>query len=260
MHLTGPRVRRAVMELGAAFVRFGAPSPSPREQDPYHAIFAQFVEQLSHREGSRILELGSRDVSGSGTKRSSFVNAAQYVGFDAYPGPGVDIVGDIHQLSRHFPRPEFNGVFSISVFEHLAMPWKAVLEINRVLCVGGLLFVATHSSWPAHERPWDFWRFSRDAFKVLLNKATGFELIACDEGLPCSIVPHGGEASSRGLVSQEANLGVSVLAHKLGDPSPALSWDVRTEEILSTSYPAPPELLDKQSLSDSQKGATAQRR
>ena len=49
------------------------------------------------------------------------------------------------------------------------MPWKAILEINAVLAEGGLLFVATHQSWPPHELPWDFWRYSPAAFQALLT-------------------------------------------------------------------------------------------
>ena len=34
------------------------------------------------------------------------------------------------------------------------MPWKVVLELNRVMAEGGLLFTATHHTWPPHELPW----------------------------------------------------------------------------------------------------------
>jgi hypothetical protein len=31
------------------------------------------------------------------------------------------------------------------------------------------LYIATHPSWPPHERPWDFWRFSEEGLQVRLN-------------------------------------------------------------------------------------------
>jgi hypothetical protein len=42
------------------------------------------------------------------------------------------------------------------------MPWKAVIEIIKVMSPGGLIFTQPHQTWPIHETPWDYWRFSRD--------------------------------------------------------------------------------------------------
>ena len=118
------------------------------------------------------------------------------------------------------------------------MPWKAVLEINRVMLTGGLLFIATHPTWPPHERPWDFWRFSEEGFSVLLNPVTGFEVLECSSGLPCSIVPFGNEEPMRGLYRHCANLGISVIAKKIGQSDRRLAWDVDVSEILDTIYPS----------------------
>jgi 2-polyprenyl-3-methyl-5-hydroxy-6-metoxy-1,4-benzoquinol methylase len=88
----------------------------------------------------------------------------------------VDVVGDAHSLAAHFPPKTFDGAYSISVFEHLAMRWKVVLDLNHVLKPEAVVFVSTHPAWPTHERPWDFWRFSTDAMRVLFNPATGFDV------------------------------------------------------------------------------------
>ena len=117
------------------------------------------------------------------------------------------------------------------------MPWKAILEINTVMKPGGLLFIGTHPTWPAHALPWDFWRFSKAAFKVLLNSSTGYELIKCAEGLPCSILPFGNEESMIGLHKQPANLAVSVVAKKTSYYDERLTWDVKTDEVLNSMYP-----------------------
>jgi SAM-dependent methyltransferase len=150
----------------------------------------------------------------------------------------VDVVGEIHQLSRYFDAERFDFVYSISTFEHLAMPWKAVLEINKVMAIGGWLYIATHPCWPPHERPWDFWRFSEEGFQVLLNPVTGFEVLECSAGLPCSIVPFGHEETMKGLCEQRANLGISVIAKKIGPSDRRLAWDVDVSEILNTTYPS----------------------
>lgn len=53
------------------------------------------------------------------------------------------------------------------------MPWQVILEINKVMKEGGLLLIATVPTWPRHALPWDFWRYSKGAFKDLLNPSTG---------------------------------------------------------------------------------------
>jgi SAM-dependent methyltransferase len=204
------------------------------EGDPYHRNFDDFVARVNRIDRPRVLELGSRTTEHSrASVRDRF--AGEYVGVDYHPGPNVDIDGDAHTLSAHLPAAHFDAAFCISVFEHLAMPWKVALELNHVLKTGGLVFVATHPAWPPHERPWDFWRFGAEAFGVLFNAQTGFELLACDEGLPCTIVPHASADSAVAL--EPANLGVSLIARKVGPPDPSLKWDVTPSTILSTQYP-----------------------
>jgi SAM-dependent methyltransferase len=205
--------------------------------DPYHKIFRSFIEETERRPAGRILEVGSRARSGN-IYKGNFRNYKEYVGLDVIEGENVDVVGDIHQLSRYFGEERFDFVYSISTFEHLAMPWKAVLEINKVIATGGWLYIATHPCWPPHERPWDFWRFSEEGFQVLLNPLTGFEVLECSAGLPCSIVPFGHEEAMNGLCEQRANLGISVIAKKIGPSDRRLAWDVDVSEILDTTYPS----------------------
>ncbi len=206
-------------------------------QDPYHKIFRAFIAETDRRPAGRILEVGSRARSGN-VYKGLFRNYSEYVGLDIIQGENVDVVGEIHQVSRYFDEGRFDFVYCVATFEHLAMPWKAVLEINKVMAPGGWLYIGTHPTWPPHERPWDFWRFSEEAFRVLLNPATGFEILECSAGLPCAIVPFGDEPAMRGLCEQPANLGISVIAKKIGPSDRRLAWDVEVSEILDTTYPS----------------------
>ena len=226
-------------KLQAAFALFEAARTLialDTSQDPYHKIFRSFIEETDRRPPGRILEVGSRARSGN-IYKGGFRNYKEYVGLDIIEGENVDVVGEIHQLSRYFDAERFDFVYSISTFEHLAMPWKAVLEINKVMAIGGWLYIGTHPCWPPHERPWDFWRFSEEGFQVLLNRVTGFEVLECSAGLPCSIVPFGHEESMKGLCEQPANLGISVIAKKIGPSDRRLAWDIDVSEILNTTYP-----------------------
>jgi len=106
------------------------------------------------------------------------------------------------------------------------------------MSTGGWLYIATHPTWPPHDRPWDFWRYSEEGFQVLLNPLTGFEILECSSGLPCSIVPFGYEPPMRGLYKLRANLGISVIAKKIGQSDRRLAWDVDVREILHSAYPS----------------------
>ena len=121
-------------------------------------LFERFISEVNEKR-LNVLEIGSRIVSpGSASKRSLFPNAASYTGFDYYPDANTDLVGDAHRLSELVGDRRFDAVFSVAVFEHLAMPWVVAREISKILRPKGITYHGTLFSWPAHERPWDFWR------------------------------------------------------------------------------------------------------
>lgn len=141
-----------------------------------------------NKKGKRILEIGSREVTGPSSWRAAF-SEAHYVGFDYYPGDNVDIVGDAHKLSTYFDDNEkFDLIFSSAVFEHFAMPWLVSVEISKLLKVGGIVLVETHFSFASHERPWHFFQFSDFGLRVLFSEALGFECIDAATGMGNPIV------------------------------------------------------------------------
>ncbi|HUN39866.1 MAG TPA: methyltransferase domain-containing protein [Acetobacteraceae bacterium] len=139
-------------------------------------VWEQRVVAECNRPGARVLEIGSRQVVGLGWRHA--FGQATYVGFDYYPGPNVDITGDVHRLSSCFAGQEqFDAVLCYATFEHFAMPWIAATEIAKVLKVGGYVLVNTHFSIGLHERPWHFFQFSDMALRVLFPPALGFECL-----------------------------------------------------------------------------------
>jgi SAM-dependent methyltransferase len=135
--------------------------------------------ELGNKDGLRILEIGSREVTG---KRKDIVRGhlskATYVGFDFYSGDNVDIVGDAHKLSTYFKEDEkFDIIFTTACFEHFAMPWIVAAEIAKMLKVGGYLLIETHFTYSSHERPWHFFQYSDMALRVLFPPLLGFECI-----------------------------------------------------------------------------------
>lgn len=142
-----------------------------------HQKWQKYLYTIGNKPGTRILEIGSREVTGKSHARKEFSNA-EYVGFDYYPGRNVDIVGDAHKLSSYFEGEEkFDIIYSSSCFEHFAMPWIVATEIAKLLKIGGFVFIETHFSFSYHEWPWHFFQFSDMALRVLFSKALGFECI-----------------------------------------------------------------------------------
>ena len=226
---------RADPDVGLAFGLSGGrvvSEPQPAAValvgDETSALFETFIRAAAELPPGRALELGSRARSGT-TYREFLPAHVDYVGLDIREGPNVDVIGDAHELQASFDAGSFNLVFCIAVFEHLAMPWKAALSINRVLADGGLFFAGTHQTFPVHEAPWDFWRYSDRTWHSLFDRATGFEIVATAMGQPADIVPHSTLASVAGIDNQPAFLTSSVLARKIGEPT--VQWEVSLSDL-----------------------------
>lgn len=151
-----------------------------------HSKWLDYLVELGNKEGMRILEVGSREVTGISYARTKF-DKAEYIGFDYYPGSNVDVVGDVHQLSSYFkPEDKFDIIFTSACFEHFAMPWIASVEIAEMLKVGGIVMVETHFSFGAHELPWNFFQFSDEGLRALFPESLGIECL--DLGMSNPIV------------------------------------------------------------------------
>ena len=157
-------------------------------QDAFLNSEAGFWAAVHANPTANVLEIGSRARSGI-SRRNLFPATCHYTGFDILVGENVTVTGDAHALSRVLPPDHFDFVFSVSVWEHLAMPWLVSLELNRVMKTGGLAMINTHQSWPVHEEPWDYFRFSDYSWDALFNAATGFEIVARGMGSRCVMGP-----------------------------------------------------------------------
>ena len=208
---------------------------SALEVDAYLRLQHYFFQGLKKLpKAAQIVELGSR--ARSGVTRTNFIpKQANYIGFDILQGSNVDVVGDAHQLSQYFEPQSCDVIFSMSVFEHLIMPWKVALEMNKVLKIGGQVMITSHHAWALHETPWDFWRFSDQAWRALFNEYTGFEIVETALGEPASIVAHHTHPVVFGLENHPAYLASAVVAKKVADTQ--LSWDVPASEIAQDMYP-----------------------
>ncbi len=93
--------------------------------NPVHLLHQAFLSLLGTKTAGRLLEIGSRARSGI-TRRHLTPANWEYTGLDILAGENVDVVGDVHLLSKLFPTHRFQGVMCLSVFEHVLMPWRLI--------------------------------------------------------------------------------------------------------------------------------------
>lgn len=205
-----------------------------------HSNYMRYLTEIGNHDGKKILEIGSREVTGQSNAREKF-SKAQYTGFDYYPGPNVDVVGDAHKLSQYFPNEKFDIIYSSAVFEHFAMPWIVATEIAKVLKIHGIIFVETHFSYSSHERPWHFFQFSDMALRVLFSPALGIECLEAGASNPIigRFSSHADDYLKfrpvRGLYCHSEFLG-----RKIRDVDDFEWSDVVLEEVVGgTKYPLP---------------------
>ena len=152
------------------------------------------------------------------------------------------MVGDAHHLTRHFPERSIGAAYSLTVLEHLVMPWLFAIELNRVLEMGGLVYHATHQTWPVHAAPNDFYRFSDEALRFLFGVDSGFEVIDAHMEHLVWLYPEHRTSPPYLQTPLFPGYGNSqVLARKIRHiDSSGAAWDVAAERLAERSRRYPP--------------------
>ena len=201
------------------------------EDAAFGEMSARFTQAT--KRGGRALEIGSRARSGN-SYRHMVDSSVDYVGLDITAGENVDVVGDAHHLSRCV-QGLFDFVFSISVFEHLLMPWMVALEMNKVMPVGGIAFIQSHPAWPLHEEPWDFWRFSKDSWNGLFNSHTGFRLTDSRYAMGARIISDFAAGTSVQNLDNFKTFHLSAcLVQKVAEPK--VKWEADASDVYDLHY------------------------
>jgi SAM-dependent methyltransferase len=197
--------------------------------------FDQMVEEAAAvgSEPPRLLDLGGRPRSGN--LLSAGYSRCDVTIVDAEPDPAVHVIADAHQMSKALPAASFDFVLCVSVFEHLIMPWKVAVEMNRVMKPGGVALISTHQTLGMHDQPRDFFRYSSDAWPAFFNQWTGFEIVAADMNQFLHITSRHGYLANA-YPETSGGFGVSsVIVRKVGDTS--LTWEVPAAGLCSERYP-----------------------
>ncbi len=88
----------------------------------------------------------------------------------------VDVWCDGHHLP--FADASFDTVLSIEVLEHVPDPDRMLAEVRRVLRPGGALLVTVPFAVAQHALPYDFWRYTPQGLRAMLEHA-GFTVESC---------------------------------------------------------------------------------
>ena len=124
-----------------------------------------------------IADVGSFDCNG--TYRELFdCEGWTYTGFDMRAGTNVDV---IHEFGTGLPE-QYCGAFDVVIsgqcMEHVAAPWRWIVDVAALLKPGGLLWLAVPNTEVFHEHPIDCWRVYPDGMRAIFREA-GLTEISC---------------------------------------------------------------------------------
>lgn len=136
---------------------------------------------------AQILELGTLRWDSFPTHHKEWLPDADWTLSDIGHGTDVDVVADAHKLYESFDHT-FDAYIAVSLYEHLERPWQAAESAFGILRPGGVLYVATHQTFPLHGYPSDFFRFSDRALALIFSDA-GFDILHAGYAFPCKIIP-----------------------------------------------------------------------
>lgn len=146
-----------------SFVRRKHPRPTRFWLEREIADFAQRLPA-----GAVVLDAGA----GHQPYRHQFVHC-QYesADFEAVKKPYAQstYVCDLAQIPVEDGR--FDAVVFSQVMEHLPDPLAVLMELHRVLKPGGVLFYSGPLWFEEHEKPYDFYRYTRFALRHMFEKS-----------------------------------------------------------------------------------------
>lgn len=124
----------------------------------------QFERHYVKPNPGRTLVVGSRVYRDKEDRRKRYPDC---IGIDMQEGEGVDLVQDLEQPLDLGQVRSFAHVECMSVLEHSRKPWLMAANIERMLLVGGTLFVTAPFVWAVHGYPSDYWRFTEQGIREL---------------------------------------------------------------------------------------------
>jgi len=132
------------------------------------SVTEELTRLIAEFSGKKILNLGSGDTK----LHPSIIN------LDIETGPMVDIIGSADNV----PMDDFSVdlVISQEMLEHVISPSRVMKEIHRILRPDGTLYLQVPWIIGYHGCPGDYWRFSRDGIRAIVEE-NGFTVQRLEE-------------------------------------------------------------------------------
>ncbi|HRZ40077.1 MAG TPA: class I SAM-dependent methyltransferase [Candidatus Omnitrophota bacterium] len=119
----------------------------------------EFIKDYSTND--LVLEIGAKTEDyGNFFPNSIRLNLKKY--------PGISVLADAQALP--FKTCSFSTILCTEVLEHCQDPQKVIDEIFRVLQPGGTLILTTRFTFPIHDAPDDYFRFTKYGLRLLTKR------------------------------------------------------------------------------------------
>ncbi len=138
------------------------------------ASILQAVMQAKGQFHGKLLDVGAGSspyeelIMASG-KVSEYIKL-DFASSEYHQGHKLDLTWDGENIP--LDSQSIDTVFMTEVLEHVHKPGEVLHEIRRVLKPGGVLFLTVPFSWPMHELPFDYHRFTPIALRAYLEEAS----------------------------------------------------------------------------------------
>lgn len=131
----------------------------------YEFLEAEFSKVSS---GTKVLTVGSGGDVNSLLHKYANLNNFDVVSFDIDKSRSTDILGDV--CTDSLRSSCFDVIVLCEVLEHLHSPRMALDNIFEALKPEGKLVISTPFCLPIHDRPNDYFRFTRYGLALILSK------------------------------------------------------------------------------------------
>lgn len=121
-----------------------------------------------------ILTIGSGGEVNKLLSKYAQSNDFQVISFDIDKERSPDILGDI--CNYDFKDVKFDIIVMCEVLEHLHSPHLGIETVYQSLSDGGKLILTTPFIFPLHDRPYDYYRFTKYGLAFLLSKFKEIEI------------------------------------------------------------------------------------
>ena len=119
-------------------------------------------------QSSNVLNIGSGGTINKLLRKYSLENQFKITNFDIDEKTKPDIKGDIC-LYKFSKNKIYDAIVIAEVLEHLHSPHLAIENIKKILKPKGKLILTTPFILPIHERPYDYYRYTKYGLKYLLR-------------------------------------------------------------------------------------------